>query len=66
MSHFSKNYKPKTRVKTRAARRTRFWCFHCDAQYVAEGERCLNCGKIDRGHRKRRLKRFDVDRGGDV
>jgi hypothetical protein len=33
------------RIKSRTASRTRYWCMNCDAQLIAPGEKCPNCGK---------------------
>lgn len=36
-------YKPSNREKKLKAKKSKFWCVHCDAQLVGEYSKCPNC-----------------------
>lgn len=35
------------RIKAKNIKSGLFWCHYCDAQIVGEGEKCLNCKKLN-------------------
>ncbi len=49
------SWQPSNREKAHESKTGTFWCDHCDAQRVHDGEKCRNCGKRNR---RRGLKKY--------
>ena len=48
------------RNKSKAPKKGIFWCWGCDAQLVAEVEKCPFCGKRNQSSKKRRFDKRDL------
>lgn len=49
------SWQPSNREKVFVTKKGKFWCDHCDAAKLGDGEKCPNCGKRNR---RRRLKNY--------
>jgi predicted RNA-binding Zn-ribbon protein involved in translation (DUF1610 family) len=41
------------REKARKQKSGRFWCTHCDRDYIGKGQKCRHCGNIEQKRNKK-------------
>jgi hypothetical protein len=55
---FRLHYKPRNREKVKASKRGKYWCDHCDAALVHDGEKCSKCAIRNK---RKTLKKYYID-----